>query len=175
MNSESSTSSHVSTYLETEVITATPQRLRLMLIQAAISTIEQTLMLDADGNSDTAASQLPKLREIVVELISGISPQGGPLAEQVADLYQFIYREIVATQVDLQISRLATLLPVLAEDRTTWQQLCEQLPHRVQRTDSTENEILAPRFVGEIQGLSDAPASSFASQQLAGSSFSFDA
>lgn len=164
-----------STYFETQIVTSTPQRLRLLLIQAALGTIEQCHLAESRGESAELVRQLTKLREIVGELLSAIAPGAGPIADQVAAIYDFIYREVVATHLDQKLDRLAALVPVLEEDRLTWQLLCEQLPERVEPTTALDQEILAPRFVAEIQNVTDTGTTSFGSHQMAGSSFSFDA
>ena len=78
-------------YLEMQVGTATPQRLRLMLIEAALRQARRTLVLWSEGQSDAALEALIRCREIVGELIAVIPvgiPTGNakdPLRHEIAE------------------------------------------------------------------------------------------
>ena len=60
------------TYLESEVLTASPQRLRLMLIDGAIRFARQTLVHWEVDHADAASQTLMRCRAIVTELLASV-------------------------------------------------------------------------------------------------------
>ena len=161
-------------YLETQILTATPQRLRLMLIDGAMRKINAAIAAFENGDEQKAITDIGQCRDIVAELIAGIDPEQTPVAKQVLAVYAFLY----STLVDAQFGRKASLLPealrVLAEEQKTWQAVCEQMPERLTPIvhGSHEGEELAPQRVAETwsAGYSSSP-----SVQQRESAFSLDA
>ena len=70
-------------YLETQVNTATPQRLRLMLIEEALRRIRAVHAAFETDRFDAGAAAIGHAREIIAELIGGIHPDETALAKQV--------------------------------------------------------------------------------------------
>lgn len=115
-------------YRETEILTAPPQKLRLMLIQAAIRSIEQTRQLWQAGDNDNAFDRLIHAQEIVTELISGINPEmNNEITQKVAAIYLFIYRCLIDANMQHSEQKLNDALRVLREEQETWRLLCEQM------------------------------------------------
>jgi flagellar protein FliS len=137
-------------YLEMQVSTATPQRLRLMLIDGALRQARRTAELWRDGQFDTALEALIRCREIVGELIAGIDKEASPLASQVASVYVFLFSLLTEVQQTRDEHQLAAIIRVLEEDRETWRQLCEQVPDRLTAAPSavfSPGEEVAPAIV----------------------------
>ena len=164
-------------YLENDVRTASPQKLRLMLIEGAIRNIERTKQAwqneDADGK---ALEYLIKAQNIVSELIATLDRDTDPkLASQVASIYLFIYRRLLDAGIELNPDKLDDAARVLEEERETWRLACEQSPAARENQPRTTME---DRPEGEIQahhlsGIATAPpVESF--QTLAGG-FSIEA
>ena len=121
------TSSARNSYLETEVLTAPPQKLQLMLIEAAIRFDGQR---GTSGKPATtrACETLIRAQQIVTELLAGLnhevaaalSPKGGlrlPVRLPRPGRSQPAPRPAEARRV----------LRVLEVERETWRQVCEQL------------------------------------------------
>jgi flagellar protein FliS len=137
-------------YLEMQVSTATPQRLRLMLIDGALRQARRTADSWCEGQFDTALEALIRCREIVGELIAGIDKDASPLASQVASVYVFLFALLTEVQQTRDEHQLAAIIRVLEEERETWRQLCEQVPDRLTPTASAAfapREELAPAIV----------------------------
>lgn len=115
-------------YRETEILTAPPQKLRLMLIQAAMRSIEQTRHYWRAGDDENAFEKLLHAQEVVTELIAGINPElNQEINRVVAGLYLFIYRCLVDASLQHSEQKLDDALKVLREEQETWRLLCEQL------------------------------------------------
>src|SRR5262245_48590612 len=117
-------------YLETQVLTATPQRLRLMLIEGAIRKVTAAQAAFDTGDWPKASADLGHCRDIVTELIAGIDPEQTPVAKQILSVYMFLYSALVESQFGRDAGNLKDILRVLEEERQTWRAVCEQMPDR---------------------------------------------
>jgi flagellar protein FliS len=137
-------------YLETQIITATPQRLRLMLIEGALRRSRVAQDAWAAGRIEEGKAAAGHCREIIGELIAGVSPEQSPLAGQTLGVYMFLLTTLVEAQFAHDTQRLSDIIRVLEEERKTWQAVCEQMPERpVAAASSQAVEELAPQRVGE--------------------------
>jgi flagellar protein FliS len=115
-------------YLETQINTATPQQLRLMLIEGAIRHGRQTIELWAQRRTDEALESLIRCRGMIGELLAGVKDDGSALSKQVKDIYLFLFTALTESQMTRDATRLGAALRVLEEERSTWQAVCRQLP-----------------------------------------------
>ncbi len=135
-------------YLDTQVHTATPQRLRLMLIEGVQRQVRAAESAWRDEGSDEAISALTRARDIVAELLSGIRPDTTPLVQQTLGIYAYLYSALTEVQHSRDAHQLAGILRVLEEERQTWQAVCCELPHRVEASDQAAPvEEVAPQRV----------------------------
>jgi flagellar protein FliS len=115
-------------YLANQVLTAPPQKLQLLLIEAAIRRGEQVRRDWARGADEAASEGLLRCQEIVAQLLSGLSPdRSHPLVRQVAALYTFVFRSLVRAHLRRDEKALGEALAVLAVERQTWQDVCARL------------------------------------------------
>ena len=118
-------------YLEDAVRTASPQKIRLMLIEAAIRNIERTRMAWQEAESDDANSleYLIKAQDIVTELLASLDRDTEPeLASKVAGIQMFIYRCLLEAGLEHSVEKLDDAKRILEEERETWRLACEQAP-----------------------------------------------
>ena len=130
-------------YLETEVLTATPQKLQLMMINGAIRFAYQAQQLSEQQEMDEAWDRLARCREIVAEIHGRIDPEESPLMRDVAAIYMFLFQELTDLHAAGDYSRLEGVLKVLNEERETWEELCRQMPEAPERPREEEQEITA--------------------------------
>src|SRR5271163_1055966 len=115
-------------YFANEVLTATPQKLHLMLIEAAIRLGNQTLEHWRDGRETQAIESILRCQRILAEMLKGLRPAQMPeLIGKVASVYIFVYRSIIQAQLQHDPNQMADALRVLEIERETWRQVCEQL------------------------------------------------
>jgi flagellar protein FliS len=146
-------------YLETQILTATPQRLRLMLIEGTIRKLTAAKTAYDEGDWQKAAADLSHCRDIITELIAGIDPEQNPVAKQILSVYMFLYSTLVEAQFGRDGSRLDDILRVLEEERQTWRTVCETMPDRPApaANPTHETEELAPQRVAESWSAGYAP------------------
>ncbi len=125
-------------YLENQVLTATPQKLRLLLISGAIRFANAAINHWEHGRNEDAFESIIRCRAIVTELLSVVQPQDFEPAKQVVAIYAFLFRLLSEAQLHRDPERVRQVIAVLEEERETWQQLCEQLPDAPQTPEPKE-------------------------------------
>lgn len=123
-------------YLATEVLTAPPQKLHLLLVEAAIRACEKARSFWHQKKDAEATEALIRAQEIMSELVAGLNRQAEPqLVRQVASLYLFIYRNLLEAGFLRDEKKLDDALRVLREERTTWQLVCQRSEETASRTN----------------------------------------
>ncbi len=135
-------------YLVTEVLTATPQKLHLMLVEAAIRAGQQARQHWRSGENEAAGEALIRAQEIMSELVAGLNREVDPdLVRRVASVYLFIYRSLMEANFLRDERKLDDALRVLEIERQTWRGVCEKLGSdepSAPRADAAKRHITAP-------------------------------
>jgi flagellar protein FliS len=119
-------------YLQTEVMTATPQKLQLMLIDAAIRFSRQALVHWQNDQHEEAGEAIIRAQEVVAEILGGLRvDRDPPLVRRVAGIYTFVSRQLAAAHTTKDVGAIEGVIRVLEIERATWQQVCEQLGSRI--------------------------------------------
>jgi flagellar secretion chaperone FliS len=115
-------------YLATEIMTSTPQKLQLMLLDAAIREGELARKHWQAQENKQAEKSLLRALQIMYSVLGGIDLEvKSELVGKVAGVYLFICQALTRAFVDNDANKLAEALRVLAVERETWRQLCEKL------------------------------------------------
>ena len=116
-------------YLETQVLTSPPQKLQLILIEAAIRFAKKAEMLRTQGGDEAEACvAIGRAQKIVSEIISGLNQEVDPeLVGQIASIYIFISQALVKANLPENSQQLADAIRILEEERITWRLVCEKL------------------------------------------------
>ena len=108
-------------YLVTEVMTATPQKLQLMLIEAAIRSVERTRQHWQAGEEEPACQSLIRAQEVIGELLGSLNAEvDSDLVKKVAAVYMFVFRSLMEANYDHDEEKLEGALKVLQVERETW-------------------------------------------------------
>jgi flagellar protein FliS len=112
-------------YMEAAVMTASREKLHLMLVEGALRLAERALDQRRAGREDDAFTAILRAREMLNELICGIKHEGADeLARRVAAIYVFIFRKLVDAGYPRQERPLEEAIRVLQIERETWRQVC---------------------------------------------------
>jgi flagellar secretion chaperone FliS len=115
-------------YLETQVMTATPHRLHLMVIDAALRNTRRGIAMLEGGHWEDLDHSLSKARECVSELIAGLNPQTAPeLVESFQGLFGFVYRMLTLGDLERNSQALRDAMRILLLHRDNWVALGERL------------------------------------------------
>ena len=164
-------------YLETRVLTATPQRLRLMLIEEALRRVRLASEALAAGRKLEGAVACSRAREIVSELIAGIHPDGNEIAKRVLGIYLYLFSTLTEVSLSADGNRLNDITRVLDEERQTWQAVCEQQPERLEAAGGSvqPTEEVAPAVVASHWSPSYSAGPSLSAPASIAENFSIDA
>jgi flagellar secretion chaperone FliS len=118
-------------YLVTEVMTSTPQKLQLMLIEGAMRSIERARRCWRSGDNDQACESIICAQKIVGQMLGALDRDVAPeLVNKVAAVYVFIFRGLVDVNLSRDEKKLDDVQRVLEIERGTWRQVCEKLGSR---------------------------------------------
>ncbi|MHC4401379.1 MAG: flagellar export chaperone FliS [Planctomycetota bacterium] len=115
-------------YIEADVMTATPQKRQLMLLEAAIRYIQRTRHHWRAEEDDQACESLIRSQSIVAELLAALDKQVDPdLTKRVAGLYLFVFRALIEANSRRDETKLDEALRVLEPQREAWEGVCREL------------------------------------------------
>lgn len=114
-------------YLRTKVLTASPEELRLMLLDGAIKFARQAQDGLARRDYEASFAGITQCRNIVFELLTTIRDEHDPdLAEKARAVYAFMYRELIDAG-PRRPDALDKVLNLLEFERETWVLLMQKL------------------------------------------------
>jgi flagellar protein FliS len=115
-------------YLDAEVRTATPQKLQLMLIDAALRSANRAQQFWQQGQNDPAFKAILYAEKLLGQMLAAIDPDTtGELGKKVSAIYEYVFRSLVQAANRRDEKSLADAIRVLEIERETWRQLCEKL------------------------------------------------
>ena len=134
-------------YLAAEVMTATPQKLQLMLIEAAIRSAQRARAQWQAQRNDQACESLIHAQEIIGELLASLNRETAPeLIAEVAAVYLFVFRSLMEANYRRDEAKLNDAIRVLEVERETWQQVCEKLGGK----KPAENDLADGRTAAQL-------------------------
>jgi flagellar protein FliS len=159
-------------YLVTEIMTATPQKLQLLLIEAAIRSAQRARQKWQEEDCEQACEALIHAQEIVGELLAALDRElNAELVKKMAAIYLFVFRSLMEANSQRDQQKLNDAIKVLEVERQTWQMVCEKLggrseSHALAAADSPPKPSAAPPAPG-LPGpntLGDLPAAGLSLQ-----------
>jgi len=115
-------------YLELAVQTASPAKLRLMLIERGVDVAKQLAAVyreSADSNEGVNEHSI-KLLEILNELLGGVTDKELPVSKQISDLYVFLCQHLLKAEENRDASCVDEIRLVLETEAETWRMVCTQ-------------------------------------------------
>lgn len=123
-----SMSDQANAYLRTRVMTASPEELRLMLLDGAVKFAQQGREGLATKNYEMSFNGIDRCRNIVLELIVTVRDDIAPdLAQNVKSLYTFFYNELTNASLEKDVTKIDKVIELLNFERETWVMLMDQL------------------------------------------------
>lgn len=130
-------------YLRNRVLTASPEELRLLLLEGAIKFARQGREGLTTKNYELSFSGINQCREIIMELITTIRPEFNPtVAENVKSLLVFLYTQLVEAAHEKDIGKLDTVIDLLEYERESWTLLMQRLAE--ERRGPAAQPVLQP-------------------------------
>lgn len=120
--------SGIDVYLETRVMTATPEQLHLMVVDAAIRHARTGRDALDTQNREVAFLALNKARACVDELLTGLDGSHTPeVVENVKQLFLFVHRNLRLADFQQDSALAGAAIQILEIHRETWLQLMQRL------------------------------------------------
>jgi flagellar protein FliS len=107
-------------YLQQEVMSASPPRLRWMLINRSIELCNLTAHLWSDGRQAEADQWLLRVRDILCELLDGVQDASNPLSKTICDFYIYLMQLSLEIEKSRSHDRLMLLKELLEIEAETW-------------------------------------------------------
>lgn len=123
-------------YKRTQILTARPEQLTLMLLDGAVRFVEKASDCIRRERFDGSYQALSRAQQIVMELLNSLRPENAPqLCRRQAGLYLFIYQKLVEANAHRDTEPAEQALGLLKEVRETWIMLMEKLRAEAVRQD----------------------------------------
>lgn len=130
------TDTTINPYLRTKVLTASPEELRLLLLDGAIRFASQAREGLDEKDHHKSYEGFRQARDIIMELINSMRPEANPeLCARLSGLYTFMYTELVSASLEKDAARVGKVIGLLEYERETWQMLMQKLAE--ERTGGT--------------------------------------
>jgi len=155
-----STEAHVNAYLKTRVMTASPEELRLMLLDGAIRFANMARQGITERQPETAYNGFKQCREIVLELINSMRPEVSPdVCRNVAAILTYVYKSLIEASHERDLAKLDEAISLIQYERDTWALLMEQITAEISGTaHTTATKPTQPRQTLTRQTMPQAPA-----------------
>lgn len=126
-------------YLETQVLTASPHRLHLMVVDGALRFARRGLQALENQDWESLEASLSRSRDCVTELIAGLRADASEeLMTSLKALFAFVFRNLAIADPQRDPQLIRDAIRVLEIHRETWIALGEQLH------DSAPSDIPQP-------------------------------
>ena len=113
----------IDAFLRQEVESASPARLRWLLLQKAHGLSIHVRELWLDGKSEDAQQWVLLIQDIFTELLEGIIDPKHELAKQQSDLYIFLIKLLFQSGQTQDVYSLESLTEILEIEKDTWEML----------------------------------------------------
>ena len=114
-------------YRATKVETAGSVDLVVMLYQGAVRFIRLGIDAIERKDANAAHTNLVRAQDIVVELLGSLNHEaGGPIAGQLASVYDYCFRRLVTANVKKDPAPAREVIGILRDLGTAWQEIAAQ-------------------------------------------------
>ncbi len=115
-------------YLKTRVLSATPEELRLMLLEGALRYARQGREGLSIRNYEQSYDGIHRCQNILIELINSLRPEHNPdLCDKLSGLYLFLYRRLMDASLERNASHCDEVIQLLEYEVETWTMLMAKL------------------------------------------------
>jgi flagellar protein FliS len=119
-------------YKETQITTADPGTVLLLLYQGAIDALNRGAAFMAAGNMADKGKQILRANDIINEFITSLDFQlGGELAQNLEALYRFMLQQILIANASNDPKPLTTVVSLLSTLKSGWEEAIASQRKRV--------------------------------------------
>ncbi|MFH0809189.1 MAG: flagellar export chaperone FliS [Pseudomonadota bacterium] len=118
-------SAAVNVYRRTAVNTADGGRLVLMAYEAAMGNLAEAEEALAARDFEAKGRLVARAQEAILELMGGLNPQAGPVAENLRTLYAYMLRTLAVVDPKGEQERIAQVRGMLQELYSAWRTIID--------------------------------------------------
>lgn len=108
-------------YKNNEVLSASPNKLVLLLYDGAIRYIKWAQVALQDGRVEKVNHNLKKAQDILTEFMSTLDfEQGGEIAGSLFQLYEYMHHQLIQANIHKDVAGMEEVKGLLEELRETW-------------------------------------------------------
>lgn len=114
-------------YKKTQIETASPEALILMLYDGALKFIGQAEIAFADKNLEQTSNLLLRIQAIFAELMTALDKEkGGEIAVNLERLYVFFLEKLGEANIKKDPQPMLEIKPLIQDLRSTWEQAMQK-------------------------------------------------
>jgi flagellar secretion chaperone FliS len=113
-------------YLEQKVNSASPEGLLILLVDGAANFIRRALVELELGKMDEVHNCLVKAQNIYIELVISLNLDAGDFADNLAQVYQYLYNLLIEANLDKDKDKISQALRLADEIRDLWKDAVER-------------------------------------------------
>jgi len=111
-------------YKKTQINTANPGKLLLMLYQGSLKFAKLAVQNIEANNIEESHKNIIKVQYIILELKRTLDKEkGGQLADRLEGLYDFIYQELLQANLKKDTKHLKNIIPLLEELHSAYKEI----------------------------------------------------
>lgn len=129
-------------YQRNQIEMASQKQLILMLYDGAIKFLRLAKEGIEQQNLELAHNALLRSQAIILELLSGLNPDSGKIAEGLAALYDYFYQRLVEANKAKDSEIIDEIIPFLQDLRGVWDQIQEE-----KMAGDTQQEMKRPEKI----------------------------
>ena len=113
-------------FLLQEIDSASPAKLRFLLLQKAHGLCLVVADLWRENRHDEAEQWVIRIQDIVTELLSGVVDPNHELAQVTSDLYVFLSKLVAAVMIEREVEALQNVTEIFEIEMETWAMFVRQ-------------------------------------------------
>jgi flagellar protein FliS len=113
-------------YAESSVLTASPERLVVMLYDGAVRFLNQSAAAMREGDRDRSRDKMRRAEAIVDELNIALDMSHGEIPRSLREIYLFSKRTLHAANVHCDPQRIEAVTRLLADLRESWDEIASR-------------------------------------------------
>lgn len=115
-------------YFRNQVLTATPEKLRLLLLEGCIRFINQGRHGLQNKDFEQVYEGFSQAKDIVLELITAVDRDRAPeLCARISALYTFVFTRLTEASFEKDLAKADEALKIMEYERETWALFVERL------------------------------------------------
>ncbi len=137
-------------YFRTKVMTATPEQLRMLLLEGALQFMRDGRDGLASKNYEKSYEGFSQAKAIIMELINALRPEVDPeLCSRLQSLYVYIYRLLTEGSFEKDLKKIDEAIELMEYERETWGMLIEKIASEKKSAGAAKTRAAAPSPEGK--------------------------